>query len=66
MNDEDWLKKRRRGPGGGCAVLWVGLLVAAWATLQQPLTAAPTGPTVGMASGGRAPAASGRSPGAPG
>ena len=30
MNDEDWLKKRRRGPGGGCAVLlWALALVGA-------------------------------------
>jgi hypothetical protein len=27
MNDEDWLKKRRRGPRGGCAVLtWLTLV----------------------------------------
>jgi hypothetical protein len=32
MNDEDWLKRRRRGPRGGCATLVVFLgLVLVWA-----------------------------------
>jgi len=53
MNDEDWLKKRRRGPGGGCAVLWVGLLLVAGAA---QLTAVAAGPTV------EPPAAVGRAP----
>ncbi len=33
MNDEDWLKKRRRGPRGGCAVLVMLLLGAALTAL---------------------------------
>lgn len=38
MNDEDWLKKRRRGPGGGCAVLgWLGVAALLAAVLPYSL-----------------------------
>jgi hypothetical protein len=30
VNDEDWLKKRKRGPRGGCAWVPVMLLVLWW------------------------------------
>lgn len=33
MNDQDWMKKFRRGRGGGCALVGLGLLLALGALL---------------------------------
>jgi hypothetical protein len=30
MNDEDWMKKRKRGPRGGCALIPLILLSLWW------------------------------------
>lgn len=34
MNDEDWLKKRKAGPRGGCALVGLGMLALLWAALS--------------------------------
>lgn len=62
MNDDDWLKKRKRGPRGGCASLGLGGLVA-----LLGLQACPAPPEEGGPGGARVPGAGGPGggPGAP-